>query len=583
MRLRWSRTATIVVGLIGVLLVVGAWFAWQAWQVNQDLRAAVDDAAELESALEDRDQAAIDAALADLQEHSSAAADRTDGVSWSVLTRLPAVGDDARGVRLVSNVVADLSNDGLAPLARTATELDSLLPENGSISVDAVRQLQGTVAQAHAALEVADQRLGEEDPSGFVQRLRDQYRDLAARIDDAEHAVASADTALRVLPDMLGDGERREYLLVFQNNAEIRATGGLPGAVSLVRAEDGAVDLTRQVAANSFGQRDGSVLPLTPEEAEMYGPQLGEYFLDANFTPDFPRTADLMRARWEEVHGGELDGVLSLDPVALSYILGATGPIQVGDVTLTEDNAVDELLHEVYLRYESPAAQDVYFREVARAVFEVISNGSVSSPRDLMSALAKAADEGRIYVHSFHKAEQDELAGTQVAGEFEVDPSPNPVVNVTLNDTTGAKMSYFLRYDVDVDSTYCIDGRQGLTVHASLTSTAPEDAGRTLPDYVTGGGTYGVKPGDQLVTVRLFGPVDGTVKRFAINSKRYPPGDLAVEGRPVSTGYAGLSPGETVNFTWTLQTGPDQTGGTHVTVTPSITEGGKSATVRSAC
>jgi len=105
----------------------------------------------------------------------------------------------------------------------------------------------------------------------------------------------------------------------------------------------------------------------------------------------------------------------------------------------------------------------------------------------------------------------------------------------TSPDTTGAKMSYYLRYSVDTSTTYCIDDQQGITVHARLTSTAPEDAGKTLPRYVTGGGTYGVKPGDQLVTVRLFAPVDGKIKRFAINSNRFPPDGVSVSGRPVAT------------------------------------------------
>ncbi|WP_085874208.1 MULTISPECIES: DUF4012 domain-containing protein [unclassified Nocardioides] len=573
---------TVIILLLGVLVLVGGWLGWQAWQVNRDLGAAADDAAALQTALEDGDQASIDRSLADLQEHSAAASDRTDGVSWGLLTHAPVVGDDARGVRVVSDVMADLSNDGLEPLARTASRLDALLPRNGRVSIAAVRSLQEPVAQARDALADADRRLAAEDSGGFVQRLRDRYRELAGKVSDAAEAMNSAETALDVLPSMLGDGESRHYLLVFQNNAEIRATGGLPGAVSLVRARDGKIELTRQVAANSFGQRQSPVLPLSEVERLLYGAQLGTYFLDANFTPDFPRTADLMRARWEEVYGDDLDGVLSLDPVAISYLLAATGPVQVGDVTLSSDNAVDELLHQVYLRYPDPDRQDRFFRDVARTVFGAVSSGGGAAPRDLLSALARGADEGRIYVHSFDEDEQSALAGTRVAGELGTEATSTPLVNVTLNDTTGAKMSYYLRYSVHVMSTYCEDGVQGLSAHARLTSDAPADAA-SLPGYITGAGKFGVEPGNQIVTVRIFGPVGGTIDGFSINAKEFPPGDLVQDGRPVTSAYVYLTPGETVDVTWSMKTGPGQTDGARVTVTPSIAAKSSSSTPASVC
>jgi hypothetical protein len=573
---------TVILLLLGVVVLVGAWLGWRAWQVNRDLGAAADDATALQTALEDGDQASIDRSLADLQEHSASAVDHTGGVSWGLLTHVPVVGDDARGVRLVSDVMSDLSNDGLEPLVRTATQLDSLLPVDGRISIDAVRSLQEPVAQAQAALANADRQLADEDSGGFVERFRDKYRDLAGKVSDASRTMDAAHTALDVLPSMLGDGEQRHYLLVFQNNAEIRATGGLPGAVSLVQATDGKIELTRQVAASSFGQRQAPVLPLTEVERELYGPQLGTYFQDANFTPDFPRTADLMRARWEETYDDDLDGVLSVDPVALSYLLAATGPVQVGEVTLTADNAVDELLNQVYLRYPDPAQQDRFFRTVARAVFGTISSGGGASPRDLLSALARGADEGRIYVHSFDTDEQSALAGSRAAGELGTEATSKPLVNVTLNDTTGSKMSYYLRYSVHVMSTYCEGGVQGLSAHARLTSQAPADAA-SLPDSITGAGAFGVKPGNEIVTVRIFGPVGGAIDGFSINAKKFAPGDLVQAGRPVASAFVYLTPGETVDVTWSMKTGPGQTGGADVTVTPSIAQESSSSTPASAC
>jgi hypothetical protein len=580
MRRRKARIALSV--LLGVILLAAAWAGWTAYRVNQDLNAAVDDVTVLRQAVEDGDDGAADAALSDLQGHSGAAADLTDGVIWSLLEQLPSYGDDAHGVAVVSDVIDDLSESGIEPLVQVSGDLESIVPSGGKIDPAAVRGLQEPVAAARAAFAKADDRLSAEDATGYVERLRSKYRELAGQVDDASKALASADTAVQVLPVMLGADSPQNYLMVFQNNAEIRATGGLPGAVSLVHADDGEVAMTRQVAANTFGFTDTPVLPLTKAEREIYGDLLGTFFLDANLQPDFPRASDLWKARWEQVYPEQIDGVLSIDPVAISYVLGATGPIEVDGITLTEDNAVDELLHEVYLRYEDPADQDTFFRAVASTMFDKISGGA-KSPRDLIAALAKGADEHRLYVHDFDDTVQAELAGTGVAGELVTEASSTPEVGVYLTDATGAKMSYYLRYDVDVAATYCTDGVQGLSGHLRLASDAPDNAA-TLPKYITGGGTYGVKPGNQLVFVRLYGPVGGTVGSVELNGKPIV-GFPSVEsnGRKVFTVVAQLKPQQKVDVTWRMKSGPGQAGPVHVEVTPSIENASSSTSVGSAC
>ncbi|MCW2797040.1 DUF4012 domain-containing protein [Nocardioides sp.] len=567
--------------VLAVVLLAVAWVGWQVWQVNRDLNNAADDAANLQAALVDGDDVAAGEALNRLRTASAAAANRTGGTTWGILTHVPKYGDDARGVQLVSDVLRDLSADGIEPLTETARDLDGLLPSNGQISIEALKRLRAPVEAGRVAFEAADERLASLNPSSYDQRLRDKYRELAHRVADARQILDTADHALAVMPSMLGDDTPRNYLLVFQNNAEIRATGGLPGAVSLVHTEKGAVKLTKQVAANTFGRTPQPVLPLTPAEMDIYGKELGTFFVDANFTPDFERTADLMRARWEQVHPERLDGVISIDPVALSYILKATGPVTVGDVALTSDNAVDQLLHQVYLRYQDPKDQDAWFREVARAVFDKVSTGA-ESPQDLIHALAQGSNEHRLYVHSFEPADQDSLAGTEVAGELVTDPEAPPQVGVYLNDATGAKMSYYLRYDVQVDATYCKDAVQGLTGKMRLLSDAPDDAA-SLPAYITGAGAYGTEPGSQLVLIRLYGPVGGALSGIQFNAKPISTETVDQDGRPVATVVASLKPHFTVDLTWRMTTGQGQTGNVAVTTTPSVVAGAASSSAASAC
>ncbi len=86
--------------------------------------------------------------------------------------------------------------------------------------------------------------------------------------------------------------------------------------------------IVEQDNEGGFGfDRQTAVLPLTSEEEALYGKTMGIFPQSVNLTPDFPRSAQLLHAMWEERRGRSLDGILSIDPVAMSYVLTATGSL----------------------------------------------------------------------------------------------------------------------------------------------------------------------------------------------------------------------------------------------------------------
>ena len=64
------------------------------------------------------------------------------------------------------------------------------------------------------------------------------------------------------------------------------------------------------------------------EQQQIYSTRLGKYMQDVNLTPDFPTAAATAQAMWERKTGQRVDGVISMDPVALGYVLDATGPVR---------------------------------------------------------------------------------------------------------------------------------------------------------------------------------------------------------------------------------------------------------------
>ena len=110
------------------------------------------------------------------------------------------------------------------------------------------------------------------------------------------------------------------------------------------------------------------MLPLSDADRALYTDKMAMFAADVNLTPDFPTAAALAREMYRQRSGRTVDGVLATDPVALSYLLGAVGPVKVpGGKDLTSRNAVLVLLSETYMRNTVPENQDRYFAAAARA------------------------------------------------------------------------------------------------------------------------------------------------------------------------------------------------------------------------
>lgn len=566
------RMASTVV-LVGALATVG-WTGLRVWQVQADLGAANLSAQRLRTAVVEEQDDLARRELAQLQRHSRAAAARSAGLSWRLLRWAPVVGDDAAAVHTISDTLAELSARGLPELLTAVGDLQGggLAPQGGTVPVDRVAALAAPVRVGADAFTAADRRLGSIASGDLVGPLRRPYAALTELVGRTDERLEDVARAVDLLPRMLGQDDERRYLLMFQNNAEVRATGGMPGMVALLQARQGRVTQGEVVPAGAFPKLDRPVLPLTEEEQAVYGAQLGTYFQDANFTPDFPRTAELMAARWQRDRGGRVDGVISVDPVALSYLLRATGPVTVDGVRLTSESVVAELLNRTYLRLPDPKDQDVFFAKAAGAIFKAFSSG-VGSPRALVQELARAANQRRLLVHSFEQSEQARLSGTPIAGELPRGAGRRPQVGLYLNDSTASKMSYYLRYRTQVLSLSCRAGRQQLRGEMVISSqTPPGVAG--IGDSITGPGTYGVPKGSQLVSLDLVGPVGGELSRIALDGEPMEVDVHTLHGRPDATLALWFDPGQELTLTWQMTTGPGQTGRAQVHSTPGVTSGG---------
>lgn len=571
----------VLLGLLGLVAV----FALQATAAQRELRAAMPLVRELRDAALTGQSGTAATLAAELSEHTGNAREALSGPHWSLAAALPWVGPNVEAARTATEVVDDLSTDVLPDLV-AATDVISperLAPRDGRIDLAPFTEVAPQVTAAAAAVTDAQERLAEIDLDEVAELLHRPLADLGGQLDEVAALTVTASRAVQLIPPMLGADEPREYLLMVQNNAEPRSTGGLTGAFLHLRADAGAIELLGQHSATDIGAFPEPAVPLSDAEVALFGTQLGRYPGNVTATPHFPRSAEIVTAMWQERFGGEVDGVFSLDPVALGALLGATDPVDIprealaalgapadllgDDTRLTADNVAELMLNGVYRHVADPAAQDEFFELAASAIFARAMSGG-ADPAAVLAALVDAADEGRVHAWSAHEEEQQLLAGTVLSGELRGDDgSGSPVVGVYLNDLSAAKVAYYQRMDVELVTERChANGAQDLTLRIALASGAPEDAA-DLPAAVVGAGNV-VAPGDMRSNLLVYAPTGGR-----ITDVRDPDGEVEVlpqvhDGQVVVGRRVTLAPGETVTTEVDITTGPGFTGDALLRTTP---------------
>ncbi len=563
----------IVAVVILLLIAAVAWVAIRGLLARDHLERAIPLASTLQGQILAGDSVGAGETFDRFDSEASSAAALTSDPIWRAAEIVPFAGPNLAAVRELAAVVDDVSDDAVGPLVAVAggIRLDDFKPVDGAIALQPIVDAQPSISAAADAVSAADERVERIDADGTLSPVRDAVDRLRTAVGDASDALGSVDRAARLVPAMLGADGPRNYLILFQNPAELRSAGGIPGALALLRTEGGRMELVQQASSADFPRYPAPVIELPADTENIYGDIAGRFIQNTTVMPQFPISGPLAREMWRQQFGTEVDGVLSVDPVALSYLLEATGPITLatGDV-LSADNAVQLLLVDVYERYERPLEQDVFFAEAASSVFSALTTGDLE-PAALISALGRAGEERRVLVWSARDEDQQVLADTTLAGPLPVSDAETQRFGVYLNDATASKMGTYLDASVEIGQASCRDdGLPFYQVSLTLTNNAPADAATTLPEYVTAGDSVGVGKGNIRLQALVYGPTTTSNLGLLQDGQDAAFQPTFDSGHPVSAVVVELAPGQSTVLDYGFLGAEPFAGEVATEVTPAV-------------
>lgn len=518
---RLGRWVGLVVVVLVVFLVVAAVpVAIAATDSYHLMERGRDHAKQGLSAARDGDTAAARRYFSAAAREFGDAKDRLTSPLLAPSLAVPYVASNVRAARTLSSIGTDLANAGESVTA--AVQPNSLNVVDGRLPLPEVRTITPTLERGARVLDDAVARLRSvRDDPYLVPQIRKAVdavdRQLTKASVEADHAALAA----RLAPALFGGDGPRRYLLVVQNNAESRATGGFIGNFGVLTAEDGKLHIGRLQRTHDWNAAVAASKPTlrAPEDyLRRYAQYAPQYTLqNVNLSPDFPTVGKVLMALAPQAGVGPVDGVMAVDPAGLAALLELTGPVDVQGwpTPITAKDVVDVALKEEYQAFADTPERAGFLGDIAQAAVDKATSENLGRPPKIAKVLGKAAHEGH-FAFAFARPEEERLArDLGVAGGL--GPAESDSLAVTTSNAGANKIDVYLQRTIDAD-VHLVPADDGASadvatrVSVTLANQAPA---RGLPQIVIGPYKPGFVAGENRSLFSLYSPL--AIDKTAVN------------------------------------------------------------------
>jgi len=301
----------------------------------------------------------------------------------------------------------------------------------------------------------ADDRLGEISRLHPLFVFNSALEPLQERIPQLRQSMQGIVTVGKMLPAFAGYPKEITYLLLMENNREMRPSGGFIGTYGILDIKNANIE---KIFTDNSYNLDVLAEPYlnipAPEPIRTYMKQEKWFFRDSNWWPDFPTSAQKAEFFYSEEGGGEVDGVIAFTPTVLEEILGVLGEFSIDGLTFNKANFWDQLEYQVeygYYKQGIPVEErkDI-IGDLGRAIMARLYELPMNQWPALINVVRTQTEEKQILLYFNDPALQALAMENDLAGEVK-DFSGDYLMLVDANLAalkTDSVMDRTLRYSV---------------------------------------------------------------------------------------------------------------------------------------
>ncbi len=308
----------------------------------------------------------------------------------------------AQVISVVSEIKNPISNQGGGDISLLDVFLDS----------------KPHVVKAHEELIYARDALENVNVDDLPEDKRDKFillkKELPNIIAACDVFVGNAD----IFADLFGANGPRKYLFLFQNNNEMRPTGGFIGSYGLLDISNGKI---RNFFIDGIFNPDGQLIEKIVPPSPIQKMSAAWSLHDSNWWPDFPTSAREAIKFYAKTGGPSADGVITITPTVMQKFLEITGPIEMLEygVTLDAENFIEKTQYEVEVDYDKEENKPKkILSDLAPIVLDkLLGSRDPKTVSKMFLALSDALAQKHILLYSDNKKLQELISKQGWSGE----------------------------------------------------------------------------------------------------------------------------------------------------------------------
>lgn len=368
----------------------------------------------------------------------------------------------------------------------------------------------GNLKPAVEELKTAEENVEKISVTSLPSEYREQFMIVQENIPSLRAGLEEFNEFTDLLLAILGQGSMKRYLFVFQNNAELRPTGGFIGSFALMTFNDGIMKELEVPGGGSYDLNGWlKERVIAPKPLHLVNPHW--YFQDANWFPDFPTSAEKLMWFFTESGGPSTDGVIAITPDVIEALLQLSGPIDMSldyGVTVTAEN-FRTVVKQIESEHVDTSKPKQIISDLTPMVFNKILELDRIDQLQILGVLNTLMKEKQMLLYFDDDELQQSIVERGWAGEI-ID-SPKDYLSVINTNIAGGKTDLEMEELIDYNVTIEESGEVLATVTVTRTHTGVENDPITgiknmdfMRMYVPEGSTLIEAKGFSHVDPRLF-------------------------------------------------------------------------------